>query len=76
MSSHDPLLPIDEVAERLTISVSSLRRAISNGKFPAPMVLGTVSQRWRESTVDQYLEDQARAAEEATAERRKAGAAA
>ena len=53
--SHDPLLTIKEVLERLRISRSALHAWVLNRAFPAPMKLGG-RNRWRLSQVVAKLE--------------------
>ncbi len=52
----DFLLRRKEV-ERITgISRSTIYRLVKSGKFPRPVILSTGSVRWRQSTVDFWMQ--------------------
>ena len=54
----DRQLKTAEVLDKLGCSVATLNRMRNNGQFPQPLKLGRVN-RWRESVVEQWMEDHA-----------------
>ncbi len=54
------LIHIREVARRLGVSRSTIRRLVKDSEFPAPLNIGG-SHRWRPSSVEAYLKRQERA---------------
>lgn len=53
----DRLLKIGEVREFLSIAEPTIWRWIAEKTFPAPLKLGRAS-RWRQSTIENWLEEQ------------------
>lgn len=51
----DSLLTVDEVAELLTVSKSTISRLRERGEFASPFKIGNV-HRWRKSAVLAWLE--------------------
>ena len=51
------LLTIRDVARRLNLSVSTVRRLVREGKFPPPLRIGN-SHRWRPEVVEEFLKSQ------------------
>ncbi|MCI0458978.1 MAG: helix-turn-helix domain-containing protein [Gemmataceae bacterium] len=64
MRPHGELLTLPQCAQRLNISVRTLRSWIANGKFPAPLRLGAKFVRVESSTLDAFVD---RLAQEAQA---------
>ncbi len=58
MSDVKPLMSVEDVAERLGVSVVTLWRMRTAGDFPEPMTIGQRSKRWRPETVEAYIERQ------------------
>lgn len=55
MTTHQKLLRLSEVVERIGFKKSSIYLWISEGKFPQPLKLGQ-STRWVASEVESWLE--------------------
>lgn len=53
----DKLFKVSELSETLNIAEATVWRWIADGKFPKPTKLGRAS-RWRQSVIEQWLEDQ------------------
>lgn len=53
--SPGDLLTADAVAERVSLSKRSVRRAVLSGDFPPPLVVGKRAIRWRREDVDLWL---------------------
>jgi excisionase family DNA binding protein len=53
------LVSVDELARRLGVSASTVRRWRRDGKLPEAVVLGGVV-RWRPETIEEWLEEQDR----------------
>lgn len=51
------LLPLPEVESRSGFKSSFIYQLIKEGKFPKPVKIGAAS-RWRESEVQQWIQDQ------------------
>lgn len=58
MSEIKSLMSVEDVAERLGVSVVTLWRMRTAGDFPEPMTIGRRSKRWRPETVEAYIERQ------------------
>lgn len=56
------LLDGPTVAARVMISIHSLRRLVSAGEFPQPIVIGQRVRRWRACDIDQWVDEKAKAA--------------
>ena len=54
----DQLLRAREVWKMLGISEGSLYKLLREGKFPQPIRLGGQMNRWRKSTVEQWINEQ------------------
>lgn len=52
----EPLLTIQQAAERLAISKRTLEREIASGRFPQPVKIGERSVRVRPEHVRAYLD--------------------
>ena len=50
------LLAIDQVVERAKRCKASIYNDIKAGTFPAPVKVGPRSSRWRETEVDEWIE--------------------
>jgi excisionase family DNA binding protein len=57
VSTADRLLKITEVCERLSVSRQTLYKWINKGRFPAGQQLGGNVVRWRQSTLDTFIEN-------------------
>ena len=51
----DRLLKRVEVQELVALRQTALYKAVSDGRLPAPVVLGPRCIRWRASEIDEYL---------------------
>ena len=51
---QDQLLTQEEVAQRLAVSESTVKRLRSSGKLPS-VTVGERSARWKQSTVNAYI---------------------
>jgi excisionase family DNA binding protein len=49
------LMKAKEVAAVVRLSVRELRRLVREGKFPAPLTIGTRSIRWRRADVERAV---------------------
>lgn len=47
-------MTLKEVAARLRVSTSTVRRLVAQGRFAAPLRVGS-SLRWRQSDLDAFL---------------------
>ena len=54
-NSSDQFLKLQDVAERLRVSVRSVRREIARGRLAKPVKVG-VASRWPASDVQAYME--------------------
>jgi len=58
---NDPWMTTAEVADHIRQSVETIRGRIKRGEFPKPYKLGPHPQspnRWRMSTIDEWVESQ------------------
>lgn len=56
------VLRVKDLIQKLNISRSSLYKLIKEGKFPKPISLGARSVGWNSKTVDDWLDDRAKQA--------------
>jgi predicted DNA-binding transcriptional regulator AlpA len=54
--SATSLLKLQEVADRLRISIRTLWRMAENNIVPRPIKLGPKSVRWKEAEIVRYIE--------------------
>lgn len=59
MPDPDRIIRIRTVLDRTGLSRSSLYRKINDGSFPRQVKLGQHSAGWRESAVNQWVDDPA-----------------
>ncbi len=52
----DRLLRLRDVTERTGLGSSTIYRYINAGTFPAPVKIGGVTARWRESAVEAWMD--------------------
>ena len=52
----EQLLTNKQVAEKLGMSVSNLYAKMKRGEFPRPLRFGVKMRRWKESTVDEWVD--------------------
>ncbi|WP_422932229.1 helix-turn-helix transcriptional regulator [Singulisphaera sp. PoT] len=58
-SKAEPLLTLDGVAAMLNAGRRTVERLRSDGDFPKPDLNLGVSPRWRASTIDRWIDEQA-----------------
>ena len=51
------IMRLPAVAEGLTVAQSTIRRWVSDGKFPRPIRLGQNTVAWRISDIEEWLAD-------------------
>lgn len=56
-SRRDRLMRLDEVMRIAALGRSTIYARVSKGTFPRPVVVGIGSVRWRESTIDAWLNE-------------------
>jgi|TARA_R100000808_G_scaffold24365_1_gene55989 predicted DNA-binding transcriptional regulator AlpA len=55
---QEPLLTVDDIQNRYSITSKMLRRLIKEEKFPSPICLGNPrTLRWREEDLREYEEN-------------------
>lgn len=58
----DTILRPKEVIKKLSISRATLYKLIQNGELDKPIQLGANSVGWKNSTIDKWLDDRAKQA--------------
>ena len=53
--SNDKLLKLPEVAERLSVDLSTVYRLKNRGELPSPVRVGGRSVRYRASDIDNFI---------------------
>ena len=56
-ASSPDLLTATQFAERLGVSLRTLRRLMDSGRVPQPVRYSRKLVRWKKSVVDQYIEE-------------------
>jgi prophage regulatory protein len=54
---HDRLLRVPQILERVPVSRSWLWRLVKDGKFPQPLRISEKITAWKESDIDNFLEN-------------------
>ena len=55
--SGERLLDLKGITAKTTLSRSKIYAMLSEGLFPPPLRLGPQTIRWRESTIDEWIEN-------------------
>lgn len=53
----EKIIRVQEVAERVGLSISTIQRLVRNGSMPAPVQLAERAVGWRASDIDQWISD-------------------
>lgn len=57
MTTHDRILRRPEVERRTGLSRSTIYLYVQRGDFPRPVKLGPKAAGWRESQIDQWIDE-------------------
>ena len=57
MSRNERFIPVAEVAARLGVSVRTAWRMSATGELPPPVKLSQRVTRWRESEIEEYMDN-------------------
>ena len=61
------LIKLNQVVEQTALSTASIYRYIKLGTFPAPIKIGERASAWKESEIQEWIEQQAAKREEVAA---------
>ena len=54
-STHERLLRLPEVAERVGLRRTAIYERVATGRFPVPLHVTSRAVRWRESDIDAWI---------------------